>query len=667
MFNHFPRPHATAFQGSSHGVRFGEFYAYQGWLSPGVRLFQRIGFLPKALWVLVAFMLPLTMLLAFVGMGAHEQIAFARSERAGLTYVNPLLDLVHAAQARRMAAISQAPDLADSQQKVAAAFEQVRIRHGELGSTFGVEKTFHDLQQAHQALMQKPTAATPDDAFAAHTDFIEKALHLVRDVARGSQLVLDPESDTFYMMEVAVMRGPQQYENMARMMGLGHLVLKSQALPASRHDNLVQWASLADFMEEGVESAYQTSIGHDPELEKQFDMVGTDQSAVAFLEALNQQVLGQALNGDASQLLQMGNLAVSKQITLAQKVTRRLDDFLQARISRITSQLAWQLAVVVCSLGLAVYLMLAFYRVMMGGLQEVSGHLNGISSGNLTTNPAPWGNDEMAQLMVSLAAMQASLRKVVSTVLESSSQVQSSSTEIAEATLDLSRRTEKAASSLQETAASTEQISATVKQTAETVSGAMDIVRSNAAAATRGGEVITDVVQTMQKIRVSSNKIGEIISVIDSIAFQTNILALNAAVEAARAGEQGRGFAVVASEVRALASRSSSAAKEIKSLITDSIHQVEVGSKVVSEAGTTIQDIVANADKITSLMDEIATATKEQSNGVGLVGTAVSTLDQSTQQNAALVEQTAAATNILTNQAQRLAHEVGYFRLDAAA
>jgi len=374
-------------------------------------------------------------------------------------------------------------------------------------------------------------------------------------------------------------------------------------------------------------------------------------------------VLGQTLSGDADQLLQMGNLAVSKQITLAQKVALRLDDFLQARISRVQTQLMWQLAVVVCSLCLAVYLMLAFYKVMMGGLKEISGHLHGISSGNLTTSPAPWGNDEMAQLMVSLAAMQASLHKVVSTVLESSSQVKSSSNEIADATLDLSRRTEKDAASLQETAASTEQISSTVIQTADTVSGAMEIVRSNAAAATRGGKVITDVVQTMQKIRVSSNKIGEIISVIDSIAFQTNILALNAAVEAARAGEQGRGFAVVASEVRALASRSSAAAKEIKSLITDSIHQVEVGSQVVSDAGSTIQDIVANADKITSLMGEIATATKEQSNGVALVGSAVSNLDQSTQQNAALVEQTAAATNILTNQAQRLADEVGYFRL----
>lgn len=666
MFSKLPASDAIAYRDGLQGVPFGEFYVYHGWLAPGVRLFRGIGFLAKACWVMLALMLPLAMLLVFVSMGAQEHVAFARSERAGLTYVNPVLNLIHVAQARRLSATAQHQDLPALQQQVSAAFEQVRARQVELGSAFGTDTAFKALEEAHAALMKSPTGATPDESFAVHTDFIAKALDLLRTIARGSQLVLDPESDTFYMMEVAVLNGPVQFENTARLVGMGHLVLKTQSLSQDRHDMLVRWASLADFMEEGVETAYQTSIGHDPELEKQFDMVGTDQSAVAFLDALNKQVLGKELSGDANHLQQLGNLAVSKQVALVQKVAARLDDHLQARISRVQSQLMWQLAVVACSLCVAAYLMLAFYKVVMGGLQEVAGHLHGISSGNLTTSPTPWGKDELAQLTVKLAAMQQSLRKVVSTVLESSSQVQSSSNEIADATQDLSRRTEKAAASLQETASSTEQIAATVKQTADTVSGAMAIVRSNAAAATRGGEVISDVVQTMQNIRISSNKIGEIIGVIDGIAFQTNILALNAAVEAARAGEQGRGFAVVASEVRALAGRSSAAAKEIKSLITDSISQVEMGSKVVSDAGQTIQDIVANADKITALMGEIATATKEQSDGVGLVGTAVSHLDQSTQQNAALVEQTAAATSTLTNQAQRLADEVGYFKLHAA-
>jgi methyl-accepting chemotaxis protein len=301
--------------------------------------------------------------------------------------------------------------------------------------------------------------------------------------------------------------------------------------------------------------------------------------------------------------------------------------------------------------------------VMMGGLREVSGHLEEITRGNLTTSPVPWGSDEAAQLMVTMGNMQNSLRRIVGIVLQGSNQVQVASEEIASASNDLSARTEQTAASLEETAASMEQIASTVKQTADTVNGAMAIVRENATVATRGGEVMGQVVSTMEGIQASSKKIGEIIGVIDGIAFQTNILALNAAVEAARAGEQGRGFAVVATEVRALAGRSAAAAKEIKSLIGASIEQVEQGNRIAADAGATIREIVTNADKINGLMTQISTATREQSAGVAQVGTAVHELDRSTQQNASLVEETSAASGTLSEQASRLAREVSFFKL----
>jgi methyl-accepting chemotaxis protein len=208
-----------------------------------------------------------------------------------------------------------------------------------------------------------------------------------------------------------------------------------------------------------------------------------------------------------------------------------------------------------------------------------------------------------------------------------------------------------------------DEISSTVKQAAERVAGATHAARENAAAATHGGEVIRQVVQTMEEIRTSSSKIGEIIGVIDSIAFQTNILALNAAVEAARAGDQGRGFAVVATEVRALAGRSAAAAREIKTLINASIAQVANGNAVVADAGKTIGEVVASANQIAELMREIATATQEQTAGVGQVSSAVYDLDQATQQNAALVEETAAASSSLSEQANRLAEEISFFKL----
>jgi methyl-accepting chemotaxis protein len=605
----------------------------------------------------------LAILLAFVWQSANEQIAFAKSERLGLTYVGPVLDLIHVSQTRRRAAQGLAPELPELQTKVSAAFEQVRARQAELGSSFDTDKRFKALEEAHAALLKAPTAATPDDTFEAHAHFIGLALNLIRDVADSSQLVLDPDLDTFHMMEMSVLQGPVQYENMARMRSIGYLALKTGELTASRRDKMREWRVLADYIDSQVENAYQRGVAYDPEAVKLFDMKGADDASTAFIDAVDQQIMGAKLTGDAASFLTLAMAAVDKQTELNRQVLARLDAQLQARINRIESTLRWQLATVTFFMLLAGYLMLSFYKVLMGGLQEVGGHLKEISVGNLTSHPKPWGKDEAARIMVSVADMQTSLRQVVSTVLESSTQVQSSSVEIAEATHDLSRRTEQAAASLEQTASSTEEISSTVKHTADTVEGAMAIVRSNAAVATRGGEVIDQVVQTMQGIRGSSNKIGEIIGVIDSIAFQTNILALNAAVEAARAGEQGRGFAVVASEVRALAGRSSAAAKEIKTLITASISQVESGSKVVADAGTTMRDIVGNADKIAGLMGEIATATREQSAGVGLVGSAVHDLDQSTQQNAALVEQTAAATSTLTDQAKRLAGEVAFFRL----
>jgi len=648
---------------SSQGAGFGEFFRYHGWLSPGVRLFRRLGFQAKAWWLAGALLLPLAMLLQFVWVGVQEQVAFASAERQGLTFVRPVLDLVHAAQGRRRAAASQAVDLPDVQAKVRTAFEPLQSRQAQLGRDFGTDKSFEALRKAHDELLSAPAAATPDETFEAHSRYIAVALELVRDIANGSGLVLDPDLDTFHMMEMSVLRGPQQQENTARLRGLGTTILKTGEAGAARRERMAEWHTLWAYLDQDVGNAFRRGVAADAEGARRFDMKGTEAASEAFRQAIRMQVLGAAPSGDVNAFLALGNAAVDKQGELTRQVMERLDERLQARIDRLQARLAWQMGLSALGVLIAAYLMLSFYKVMMGGLQEVSSHLQEITRGNLTTSPRPWGRDEAAQLMLTLGAMQASLRRVVAVVLEGSAQVQSASAEISAATHDLSQRTEQSAANLEETAASTEQIAATVKQTADTVAGAMAIVRDNAEAATRGGRVITQAVQAMEGVRASSHKIGEIIAVIEGIAFQTNILALNAAVEAARAGEQGRGFAVVASEVRALAGRSSAAAKEIKTLITSSIEQVESGSQVVADAGATMGDIVGKAERITGLMTEIATATREQSAGVAQVGAAVQDLDQSTQQNAALVEQTAAATSALSEQARRLAAEVGFFRV----
>ncbi len=288
-----------------------------------------------------------------------------------------------------------------------------------------------------------------------------------------------------------------------------------------------------------------------------------------------------------------------------------------------------------------------------------------VAAGDLTARIDSDTNDETGRLLTALGAMTDSLGRVVRSVRQGSEGIATGSSQIASGTADLSQRTEEQAANLQQTAASMEQLAVTVKHSADAARQASDLANKATATATQGGEVVGQVVGTMQDITEASRKIGDIIGVIDGIAFQTNILALNAAVEAARAGEHGRGFAVVASEVRALAHRSASSAREIKALIQGSVEKVEAGSQLVDAAGRTMQDIVEQVRRASEVFAEISAATAEQTKGISQVNDAVIQLDQVTQQNAALVEESAAASDSLSRQAAQLVEAVRVFRLEA--
>jgi methyl-accepting chemotaxis protein-1 (serine sensor receptor) len=305
--------------------------------------------------------------------------------------------------------------------------------------------------------------------------------------------------------------------------------------------------------------------------------------------------------------------------------------------------------------------------VLIQPLHQLLAHIRHIAAGDLTQNIVVEGRNEMSQLAGSLHEMQQSLVSTVGNVRDGSDAIFTGASEIAAGNNDLSARTEEQAASLEQTAASMEQLTATVKQNAENARQASQLALSASDTARKGGEVVDGVVRTMQDIAGSSKKIADIISVIDGIAFQTNILALNAAVEAARAGEQGRGFAVVAGEVRNLAQRSAQAAKEIKGLIEDSVNRVNNGSQLVGTAGETMNDIVGAVTRVTDIMGEIASASDEQSRGIDQVGQAVTEMDRVTQQNASLVEESAAAAASLEEQASRLSQSVSVFRIPRAA
>ncbi|EHE9977800.1 methyl-accepting chemotaxis protein [Escherichia coli] len=353
-----------------------------------------------------------------------------------------------------------------------------------------------------------------------------------------------------------------------------------------------------------------------------------------------------------------------KQYVAYMEQNDRLHDIAVSDNNASYSQAMWILVgVMIVVLAVIFAVWFGIKASLVAPMNRLIGSIRHIAGGDLVKPIEVDGSNEMGQLAESLRHMQGELMRTVGDVRNGANAIYSGASEIATGNNDLSSRTEQQAASLEETAASMEQLTATVKQNAENARQASHLALSASETAQRGGKVVDNVVQTMRDISTSSQKIADIISVIDGIAFQTNILALNAAVEAARAGEQGRGFAVVAGEVRNLAQRSAQAAREIKSLIEDSVGKVDVGSTLVESAGETMAEIVSAVTRVTDIMGEIASASDEQSRGIDQVGLAVAEMDRVTQQNAALVEESAAAAAALEEQASRLTEAVAVFRI----
>ncbi|NLP65672.1 methyl-accepting chemotaxis protein [Paraburkholderia sacchari] len=322
------------------------------------------------------------------------------------------------------------------------------------------------------------------------------------------------------------------------------------------------------------------------------------------------------------------------------------------------------IAVLLIGIGAAAYSFIMLRRAIAGPLSEALGAFSAISAGDLSRPIVVRSRDEMGELLGGVARMQHSLSDTVRSVRGGTEAIATATRQIAAGNIDLSSRTEEQASALQETAASMEELTGTVKQNAENARQASALAASASDIANKGSRVVSEVVGTMGEINQSSAKIADIIAIIEGIAFQTNILALNAAVEAARAGEEGRGFAVVAGEVRSLAQRSSAAAKEIKGLIDTSVERVHAGSALVDEAGRTMAEIIGAVQRVTDIMGEISAASQEQSGGIDQMARAVTQMDEVTQQNAALVEEAAAAAQSLEDQASRLRAAVAVFKLD---
>lgn len=397
------------------------------------------------------------------------------------------------------------------------------------------------------------------------------------------------------------------------------------------------------------------------------DAVGKARSA--YLEVRNELLKQKSVGMDVSMVLERDlHPLADKYLEAVGKVDSHTSELLKAvesKTTNLTTTSQWILGVgVMCSVVLGMILSWFVTRSITRPLEQAVELAQAIRDGNLIVDVDVQGSDELARMLSVLVCMRDKLANIVGNVRKGSEAVATASSQIAQGNEELSSRTESQASALEEAAASMEQLAAAVQQNADSSRMANHLAISASGVAANGGEAVAQVVETMKSINASSQKISEIIGVIDSIAFQTNILALNAAVEAARAGDQGRGFAVVATEVRSLAGRSAAAAKEIKALINVSVERVAQGTALVDQAGSTMTEVVNAIRRVTDLVGEISSASKEQAEGVSQVGDAVSQLDQVTQQNAALVEEISGAANSLKKQSLELVQSVGVFILD---
>ena len=633
----------------------------------GARWMQRITFASKIGLISVAFGIPILWLLCGNTVARLNDLDYIAQERIGVRYADAVYAAIDAAgvwryQARNAAFGETGATVEQARSQFARQFEKVEALDTEFGASLDTAKAMAQVR-SQLALAQAPQSSA-QSVFQSMTGLARALVGLLDRVTDSSGLALDPDLPTYYLISAALMRMPECIVNTSELRGLGRTAYRAGQVPPALAASIQERLGLMDFHNQRVLQDLDKVKNAAPQASKTLSVSAPD-AAVNFGRLVRESfVPGEVQpHGQQDDYVVVANRALETQFAQAHQNLPVLDSMLEARRGQQLQSMVVSLGVAIGSGLVAIYLFMGFYSSMATSMRALRSCMIHISMGDLRSDIQIVGHDEIAGLLKELRNMQMSLGETVQKVQEASGVVVASSFEIAQGTTDLSTRTESAAAALEESSAALEQTTATVNMTAESVRKASEIASHNAETATRGGAVMRDVVHTMERIQTSSRQISDIIAVIDGIAFQTNILALNAAVEAARAGEQGRGFAVVASEVRALAGRSATAAKEITSLISSSSHEVANGTSVVLQAGDTINEIVRNAEQIKTLLAEVATGAREQSQGIAQIGQAVHELDQNTQANAALVEQTMAVASSQRKAAIQMAAQVDEFRL----
>ena len=626
--------------------------------------------------LLAALMLAVpTVIFVRVNLG---QIAAAQKEVRGLGPIQDTMKLTQLSQQHRgMSAVllagneGQAPARQAKEAEVNEAIDKVQASVATLGEpklVALVAKIDNDWKSLSAAVASKAIAGP--ESFARHTALIADELTLVEDIVNASGIALDPTASGYYLQLAVLQHMPRVTEGLGQLRARGSaLLVRASATPEDKVRIEGLGAGIRSSMV-AARKSIELAAAANPALNTLLGdaltkAVGATDEGMRLVD--DKILRAETLNHPSADYFSAMTKTIDVQFGLISVAFDALRQQLNDTVAAAQRELFLGAAIVVVMSLQGAWIMVLITRTTTSSVGMALRLARAVAAGDLSHPMEGRGTDEMGHLLSALGDMQASLSKVVTTVRQGSEGVATASAEIAQGNNDMSARTESQASALEQTAASMEELSGTVRQNADSARAANQLAVSASAVAVRGGEVVAQVVDTMKGINVSSRKISDIIQVIDGIAFQTNILALNAAVEAARAGEQGRGFAVVASEVRSLAGRSADAAKEIKMLINASVERVEHGTTLVDQAGATMTEVVTSIRRATDIMGEISAASNEQALAVAQVGEAVKQMDEVTQQNAALVEEMAAAASSLKNQSSDLVDAVSVFRLAADA
>ncbi len=634
---------------------------------PATKLMQRLKLLPKFALIALALLVPLMVVSALLLKELHHSVSVAKSELAGLKQLKQIQTVFDQARQHRALQYMFLNRNNDAGNKTATLRDQINQGMAELANQpkIGGEALWEDVASSWNSLQEKLKASKATESYQQHNGFLQKLSRYSVIAADTSRLSLDSVATTRQLFEIAFRTIPETVAPISELTGRGAVIIDTGLFLPNEDVYLNSQFMLAKYNLKRIPDQIK-SLG----LDAGWREANFDKSAKIgkrgddYLEMVRLQVLNSLDQIVGNELYAAGSKIESDLSALSSVVIHKLDNLLLERVNGLERNQLLVLTVVVLAILIAAYLLAAFYLSFRRDVSLLGETVNRAAAGDLSRRIVSESKDELGAIVNAFGGMTSDLVCLVGEVKHGADSIAVAAMEIAQGNADLSNRTQQQAASIEETTATMEVLTATVRQNEKNAEMAHQRTIEAADVTQLGEQMVLQVVDRMQSVNESSRQIVNIIGLIDEIAFQTNLLALNAAVEAARAGTHGRGFAVVAGEVRSLAQRSAEAASEIKQLINASVGQVEDGCKIAKQASRTMGRVVASVREVMQLVNGIALASHEQRSGIEQINLAITEMDEITQRNAALVEQSAAAAESMHDQTESLQQSVGVFKLD---